>query len=109
MITQYKNLAMQNAELQQQVQDLRHQLSVAQRKLHLRTEARALNYSRQQVLEALQRTFGVRSLAAADLDITEDALRKAVSRLGITYPPLFRKRQINGKEWYCLKNRFSHD
>ena len=109
MITQYKNLAVQNAELQQQVQDLQHQLSVAERQLHLHNEARALSYSRQQVLEALQRTFGVRSIAAADLDITEKSLRNAIKRLGITYPPLFRKRKIDGKQWYCLKHRISHD
>ena len=109
MITQYKNLAVQNAELQQQVQKLQAQLSVAQRQLHLQNEARALSYSRQQVLEALQRTFGVRSLAAADLDITEKSLRQAMHRLGITYPALFRKRKIDGKQWYCLKHRISHD
>lgn len=90
----------ENESLKNQVKELTGKLNSINHSAKMRT------HTKQEVLEALERHDGVRELASDELQIPLFTLYGAIRRFGITYPARRRKKIVEGKVVWELKNKY---
>ena len=95
-----KALIDENESLKNQVKELTEKLNSINHNAKMKT------HTKQEVLDALERHDGVRELASDELGIPLFTLYAAIRRFGITYPARRRKKIVEGKVIWKLKNKY---
>lgn len=90
----------ENKRLKDEVESLIKQMH------SINPNAKMTNYTKEQVIESLEKFDGVRELAAEHMGIQVMTLYSAIRRLGIKVPVKKVKRTINGEVKWVVKKKY---